>query len=299
MPYLGYSRYPAKVRTRSIIRLVSSAFCCPSGRARRRCSSSASFSHACCRPCSKRRLPAPGSWLRMLPRIVDTSMAGRSLQRGLVMSISPGQRMPYSSRKARMASRAAGPPATVASSSRKPSSARPASSTCCRNSTTSGFGRITSATSSSANPISDVTLCGTDCVSVSATFFSPSHSWRCSLSHQVASIPAMITWRLRGSNRTRRSSPMSPGMKSNSSGPDLVRDVALQRGEGRPAALDELDDERRVGLDRSLLGARRRTGGSLVRERREEVAAVDDGLQRVPDQRIGPREVQHPRATRR
>ena len=68
-----------------------------------------------------------------------------------------------------------------------------ACSTCCRNVTTSGCGRITSATSSSASPISDVTLCGTDCVSVSATFFSPSHSWRRLLSHQVASIPAMIT----------------------------------------------------------------------------------------------------------
>jgi len=81
--------------------------------------------------------------------------------------------------------------------------------------------------------------------------------------------------------------------------PGHRRDVALQSGEGSPAALDELDDERRVGLDRSLLAAQRRNGGSLVRERREEVAAVDDGLQRVPDQRIGPREVQHPRAARR
>ena len=32
----------------------------------------------------------------------------------------------------------------------------------------------------------------------------------------------MITWRLRGSNRTRFSSPMSARMKSNSSGPDMV-----------------------------------------------------------------------------
>ena len=79
----------------------------------------------------------------------------------------------------------------------------------------------------------------------------------------------------------------------------LRPDVALERGEGSLAALDELGDERRVGLDRSLLGDGRCTGGSRVRERRKEVAAVDDGLQRVPDQRIGPREVQHPRAARR
>ncbi len=52
---------------------------------------------------------------------------------------------------------------------------------------------MTSATSRSASPISDVTLWGTDCVSVSAAFFSPSHSCSCSLSHHVASIPAMIT----------------------------------------------------------------------------------------------------------
>jgi hypothetical protein len=36
----------------------------------------------------------------MLPRITGTSVVGRSLQRGLVMSISPTQRIPYLSRKA-------------------------------------------------------------------------------------------------------------------------------------------------------------------------------------------------------
>ena len=79
---------------------------------------------------------------------------------------------------------------------------------CCRNATTSGCGRITSATSRSASPISDVTLCGTDCVSVSAAFFSPSHSCRCSLSHQVASIPAMITWM---APRVEQDPPAAPG----------------------------------------------------------------------------------------
>ena len=87
-----------------------------------------------------------------------------------------------------MASRASRPPASLGSSSRKPSS-----STCCRKATTSGCGRITSATSRSASPISDVTLWGTDCVSVSAAFFSPSHACSCSLSHHVASIAAMNT----------------------------------------------------------------------------------------------------------
>ena len=52
---------------------------------------------------------------------------------------------------------------------------------------------MTSATSRSARPISDVTLLGTDCVSVSAAFFSPSHSCSCSLSHAEASIAPMNT----------------------------------------------------------------------------------------------------------
>src|SRR5213082_3462786 len=58
MPYFGYSRYPMKVRTRSIIRLASSAFRSPSGKTRKRSSSSCSFFQASCRPCSKRRLGA-------------------------------------------------------------------------------------------------------------------------------------------------------------------------------------------------------------------------------------------------
>ena len=88
-----------------------------------------------------------------------------------------------------MASRASRPPASSASSSRKPVVLDLAA----RNATTSGCGRITSATSRSASPISDVTLWGTDCVSVSATFFSPSHASSCSFSHHVASIADMNT----------------------------------------------------------------------------------------------------------
>ena len=98
MWYFGYSRYPMKVRIRSIIRLASSAFRSPSGKARKRVSSSCSFFQAFCRPCSKRRSPAPGSKFSMLPRSMGTSVVGRSLQRGFVMSISPTQRMPYLSR---------------------------------------------------------------------------------------------------------------------------------------------------------------------------------------------------------
>ena len=76
MPYFGYSRYPMKVRTRSIIRFVSSALRSPSGRARKRSSSSCSFFQASCRPCSKRRRLSPGSKFLMLPRITGTSVEG-------------------------------------------------------------------------------------------------------------------------------------------------------------------------------------------------------------------------------
>ena len=117
-----------------------------------------------------------------------------------------------------MASRACAPPSNRGSSSRKRSS-----STCSRNSTSSGWGRITSATSRSASPISEVTLCATDCDSLSAAFFSPSQSSSCSFSHQAASIAAMKVWWLRGSNSRRLSSWRSARMNSNSSGPDLPR----------------------------------------------------------------------------
>ena len=213
---------------------------------------------------------------------MGTSMVGRSLQRGLVMSISPTPRMPYLSSQARMASRASRPPASLGSSSRKPSS-----STCCRKATTSGCGRITSATSRSASPISDVTLLGTDCVSVSAAFFSPSHACSWSLSHQVASIPAMITCMLCGSNWIRFSSWMSARMKSSSADPDFVRMSRFKRGDGGLAARDQLGDDGRIGFDRGGPSTRRRPCGSFVRERRDEVAAVEDGLERVPDERIG------------
>src|SRR5215218_4627450 len=278
MPYFGYSRYPANVLTRSIVRLVSSAFCSPSGRPRRRSSSSCSFFKASCRPCSKRRWAAPGAKFLMLPRISGTSVVGRSLQRGLVMSISPTQRMPYLSSQARMASRASLPPASPGSSSRKSSS-----STCSRNATTSGCGRITSATSSSASPISDVTLWGTDCVSVSAAFFSPSQSCSRSLSHQVASIPAIMACMVRGSNWTRLSSWMSARMKSSSADPDFVRMSRLAAP--MEAWLRSISSVTRAGS--VSIEAAPPPGGALVRSLPDEVTAVEDGLQRVPDKRVG------------
>ena len=52
-------------------------------------------------------------------------------------------------------------------------------------------------------------------------------------------------------------------MKSNSAGPDLVADVALQGGDGRLGARDQVGDDGRVGLDRVGAAAdRRRRGGS-------------------------------------
>ena len=66
-------------------------------------------------------------------------------------------------------------------------------------------------------------LFGTDCVRVSAAFFTPSHASKCSLSHQVASIPAMIARMLDGSARTRLCSWNASSRKSNSSGPVTVR----------------------------------------------------------------------------
>ncbi|SCF95728.1 hypothetical protein GA0115255_112861, partial [Streptomyces sp. Ncost-T6T-2b] len=66
-------------------------------------------------------------------------------------------------------------------------------------------------------------LPGAESVSVSAAFFSPSHSPNLSLSHHVASIPAMIARMLNGSLSTRLCSSKASARKSNSSGPLFVR----------------------------------------------------------------------------
>jgi hypothetical protein len=81
--------------------------------------------------------------------------------------------------------------------------------------------------------------------------------------------------------------------------PGLRPDIAFQRGNGSLAAPDQLGDEGRIGLDRGRRDARDRLAGTLVRERRDEVVAFEDGLQRVPDQRIGlPRDLQEAGAVR-
>jgi hypothetical protein len=70
-------------------------------------------------------------------------------------------------------------------------------------------------------------------------------------------------------------------------GSGLRPDVAFHRGDGGPAALDQLGDDGRIGLDRGWRAACRRPARALVRKGRNEVTAFEDGLQRVPDQRIG------------
>ena len=99
MPYFGYSRYPMKVRTRSIIcfgllGLLLAVRQGPQALQHVRAPSPA----ASCAPLLEAPLAAPGSKFSTLPRIRGTSVVGRSLQRGRVMSISPTQRMPYVSR---------------------------------------------------------------------------------------------------------------------------------------------------------------------------------------------------------
>src|SRR5262245_943320 len=80
--------------------------------------------------------------------------------------------------------------------------------------------------------------------------------------------------------------------------PDLRADVALQRCDGGLGAPDQLGDDGRIGLDRDWRVACRRPYRTLVRERRDEIAAIKDGLQRVPDQRIAfPHDLQEACAT--
>ncbi|CCF83973.1 hypothetical protein NITHO_2930003 [Nitrolancea hollandica Lb] len=81
----------------------------------------------------------------------------------------------------------------------------------------------------------------------------------------------------------------------------LRPDVALQGGDGGLAASDRLGDDGRIGLDWGWRGAAsRRPAGTLVRERQDEVTAIENGLQRVPDQRIAsPQDLQEAGAARR
>jgi len=63
--------------------------------------------------------------------------------------------------------------------------------------------------------------------------------------------------------------------------------ITQSGGDGGLAACDQPGDERRIGFDRGGPRARRSPCGSVVRDRREEVAAVEDALKCVSDQRIG------------
>ncbi len=78
----------------------------------------------------------------------------------------------------------------------------------------------------------------------------------------------------------------------NSRRPGLGPDIPLHCGDGSLVALDQLGDDGRIGLDRGrlLAGAGRAAGGCrtgpFVGERRDEVTAVEDGLQRLTDQRV-------------
>ena len=76
-------------------------------------------------------------------------------------------------------------------------------------------------------------------------------------------------------------------MKSSSAGPDFVRMSrfrAAMEAWLRPISSATMAGSVSIGAWRA---AGRRPGGTLVRERPDEVVAFEDGLQRVPDQRIG------------
>ena len=80
---------------------------------------------------------------------------------------------------------------------------------------------------------------------------------------------------------------MSARMKSSSAGPDFVRMSRFSAA--TDAWLCSISSVTMAGSVSIGAGASPAAApaGTLVRERRDEVAAVEDGLQRVPDQRIG------------
>ena len=76
-------------------------------------------------------------------------------------------------------------------------------------------------------------------------------------------------------------------MKSSSADPDFVRMSrfkAAMEAWLRPISSATMAGSVSIGAGGPPAGA---PAGTLVRERRDEVAAFEDGLQRVPDQRIG------------
>ena len=102
----------------------------------------------------------------------------------------------------------------------------------------------------------------------------------------------MNTWLLCGSNRIRRSSWMSARMKSSSAVPDFVRMSRFNAAtEAWLRAISSATMAGSVSIGAGGAGGGGRGAGrwpawGLVRERPDEVAAIEDGLQRVPDQRI-------------
>ena len=64
-------------------------------------------------------------------------------------------------------------------------------------------------------------------------------------------------------------------------------DVAFQRGDGSLVPHDQRGDDGGIGLDSGWHAGKSRLSGTLVRERFDEVAACEDRLQRVSDQRVG------------
>ena len=116
-----------------------------------------------------------------------------------------------------MASRASPPPESLDSSSRKPSSVDVLQEGHHLRMRADDVGDV-----KERQPHLGRDVAGADNVSVSAAFFSPSHFCNWSLSHQVASIPAMIACMLRGSPRTRLCSVKAANRKSKSAGPENV-----------------------------------------------------------------------------
>ena len=76
-------------------------------------------------------------------------------------------------------------------------------------------------------------------------------------------------------------------------------DVSLQGGDRCPVLRDEFGDDRRVRLDRDRVGNRRRRGQIMVVDLGDEVPPVEDGLERVGDERIRPAEREEPGTSRR
>ena len=89
-------------------------------------------------------------------------------------------------------------------------------------------------------------------------------------------------------------------MKSSSADPDFVRMSrfkAAMEAWLRSISSATMAGSVSIGAGAPPAGA---PAGTLVRERRDEVAAFEDGLQRVPDQRIGsPQDLQEAGAARR